>query len=128
MLKKYHCMRRPRTTQERRENGKRSQFARPKRSSCNLPNAWDDKNIVSQRSWKKRRRSQYRVGGRGQKHSVLTCYYLPEFWQLERWMENHDVPCSMKYLRDKNVGLFTWWSDKNIDIQRLLVKFNLELV
>lgn len=125
MTKKYH-VRRPKTTQERRENGKRSQFARPKRSSCNLPNAWDDKEVMSQRTWKKRRKSQYWVDGRGEEHNVLVAYNPSRIYWLETWMENHNVPCSIKRFRNKGTCTFTWWSDKDVDIQGLLTRFNIE--
>lgn len=71
--KPKHCMRHPRTTQERRVNGKRGVLRfdeyhvhiRGKRSMPNLPEAWDDVVIngyYSQHtSWKKLRRTQYRI-------------------------------------------------------------------
>jgi hypothetical protein len=93
--------RRPRTTQERRENGKRNKWGRARRSQSNLPNAWDDKPITVQDTWKGKRRKQYREGGRGQQHEI----FLPNddsqkrwwgfwvnTWQLEQWFEDHDIP------------------------------------
>ncbi len=119
-------MRRPRTTQERRENGKRSQFARPKRSASNLTNAWDDKVVTQQRTWKKRRRSQYRVGGRGKEHRVLLEYHPSRLYWLKLWMEDHDVPCSIKYLYG-NVCEFVWWTDKDVHMDRVLAQNNVKI-
>ena len=45
-------LRHPRTTQELRENQGRNPFARGKRRKGNLPSAWDDLWIRSQKSWK----------------------------------------------------------------------------
>ena len=60
----------PRTTQERRANGRRSIHVdgeyvvrlRPCRSMRNLVDAWDDvfRNDWSHRSWKRHRKTQYR--------------------------------------------------------------------
>lgn len=52
----YH--RQPRTTQERRRNIRDREFTRGKRR--NIPNAWDDISIRRQKSWKKKRNTQYR--------------------------------------------------------------------
>jgi len=67
---RYRQHRRPRTTQERRENGKRNSIdfdgykvkIRASRNMSNLVEAWDDINRSSSedRSWKKFRKEQYR--------------------------------------------------------------------
>ena len=60
----YH--RHPRTTQERRFSQDRFDLTiRGKRRSNNLPNAWDDIGIRPERSWKKLRKTQYRVDKTG---------------------------------------------------------------
>ena len=62
----------PRTTQERRANGKRSNYinvdgykikTRARRSQCNLPCHWDDliRKDEDDRTWKRHRRTQYKV-------------------------------------------------------------------
>jgi hypothetical protein len=64
-------LRNPRTTQERRVNGKRSNFievdgykikTRPSRNWCNLVEAWDDipRKDYKDRSWKRHRKTQYK--------------------------------------------------------------------
>ena len=62
-------MRYPRTTQERRVNGKSNILEideyhikiRAKRNFRNLPNSYDDLWIYYEKSWKKKRRTQYKV-------------------------------------------------------------------
>jgi hypothetical protein len=67
-------LRHPKTTQERRANGKRSKWARGRRSAANLPEAWDDINLSRRgRGWKNKRRTQYICGGRGTKYVL----YIP---------------------------------------------------
>jgi hypothetical protein len=65
-----HALRHPRTTQERRATGKRNKWGRAKRNFVNLPNAWDDFWVKRQRSWKKKRKTQYNPEGRGQKYTI----------------------------------------------------------
>lgn len=72
MAWKYRCLRRPRTTQERRANGKRSFLEidgykiklRAKRNYRNLPNAWDDIVIHDfcrqHLCWKKLRKTRWK--------------------------------------------------------------------
>jgi hypothetical protein len=36
-------------------------------------------------------------------------------------MEDHDVPCSIKYLYG-DVCEFTWWTDKDVDMDRVLAQ------
>jgi hypothetical protein len=64
------CHTRPKTTQERRYTCVRGQFincedyiVRIRRNWKNIPNAWDDKIIssLSHKSWKRHRRTQYRL-------------------------------------------------------------------
>lgn len=62
-------MRKPRTTQERRANGKRCYLLiddykvniRASRNMSNLVEAWDDIWNTGQRSWKKYRKHQWKV-------------------------------------------------------------------
>lgn len=65
-------LRHPHTTQERRVNGKRSNFivvdgyeikTRPSRNQINLPSAWDDllNRSWDDRCWKRYRKTQYKT-------------------------------------------------------------------
>lgn len=82
---RYRSYRSPRTTQERRLNGSRKdrdqsesnyKWSRKKRCRHNLPNMYDDIPYAHQRSWKKRRKTQYRQGGeRRVKHEEHFWFY-----------------------------------------------------
>jgi hypothetical protein len=53
--KQARYYRKPRTNQERRENGRRGKWNRAKRNAHNLANAWDDKPLSRghwSKSWK----------------------------------------------------------------------------
>ena len=71
---KYVYYRNPRTTAEAKAN--QEGWGRPRRRPCNLPNAYDDYYPQADRkSWKAKRKTQYRPGGRGKEHSVVVDYY-----------------------------------------------------
>ena len=53
-MKAWLGFRHPHTTNEKRHNSRHSPWHRAKRSQANLPDAWDDKSIIGQRSWKKK--------------------------------------------------------------------------
>lgn len=69
--KKYRGHRRPKTTQERRANGKRNFIywgeykvsLRASRNTSNLVEAWDDVNrsCINHDCWKQYRKTQYKV-------------------------------------------------------------------
>jgi hypothetical protein len=99
----YRC---PRTTQERRINGKRSEYGRAKRNQSNLVNAYYDKPTCVQKTWKVKRKHQYRVDGRGKKYQItINPKGLLSDWLLKQWFDEHDIPCRLipiyKLLRSK---------------------------
>lgn len=104
-FKKWY--RSPRTTQERRANGRRTDnipFVRAKRNAANLINAWDDRPHCVQKTWKEKRLTKYRVGKRGQKHELFFpsneygCWALT--WTLEEYFEDHDIPFNIETIRE----------------------------
>jgi hypothetical protein len=130
MLKKnYKFYRKPHTTQERRENGRKNKWGRAKRNKENLVTAYDDKYPTNQKSWKVRRHKQYREN-RGRQNSI----FLPKdknfFWgnmyRLENWFDEHDIPFRIERVFEKQqvIGYYLiWWSDKDIGIDYLLKEF-----
>lgn len=100
--KTYGWHRAPRTTQERRTNGKRSKWGRAKRNSRNLVNAWDDHGYCHQKTWKVKRLHQYR-DNRGEEHTLFLpndgskswCFWV-NTWELEQWFDEHDIPCRIE--------------------------------
>jgi hypothetical protein len=96
--------RNPRTMQERRANGKRSKWARAKRNKALATLVDWNKHHGYQKSWKKKRKTQYRVGGRGQEYR---CYidrddiphnhsYWNTYWDLEEYFKEHNIPFQIK--------------------------------
>lgn len=100
----YH--RSPKTTQERRATGVRSdrdeyshyEYARGKRRGKNLPNSYDDLRVAAydeRRCWKTQREKQYRCGSRGTKHELILdenkCNWSAEC-RLEEYFIEHDIP------------------------------------
>ena len=78
-------MRYPRTQQERRANGKRCEWARGRRSASNLPTAYDDKYVHTEKNWKGKRLTQYRPNGRGREHSLYISADR-EWGSLQHWV------------------------------------------
>ena len=96
----------PRTTQECRENGKRSKWARAKRSACNLPNTYDDLYVHKDKCWKSKRKQQFRHEGRGEKHTVWFeadgwyCQNYKTAHGLIEYLEEQDIPCYVQTIRE----------------------------
>lgn len=137
---RYRCHRSIRTTQEHRANGKRSdpdyKWARAKRCSNNLPDSWSDVRACYQKTWKHKRETQYRVGGRGKRHVLHLDFHVKE-WELQDYFEEHDIPYEIKRVRESRwrwseyrndwyhycvtVGfVMTYWTDKDIGIEYIL--------
>ncbi len=100
---KNHYFRHPRTTQERRENHKHNKWCRRRRNKANLTNAYDDIKENIQKSWKVKRRHQYREQGRGRQHELfLPANNIPNwaFWlsmyDVKQYFNNHDIPFRVK--------------------------------
>jgi len=99
--KNYGWHRAPRTTQERRVNGKRSKWGRAKRNQVNLVNHWDDKCPTYQKTWKVKRNHQYR--NRGQQHTTFlpndgskSWRFWVNIWDLEEYFDDHNIPCRIE--------------------------------
>lgn len=136
----------PRTTQERRNNGRRSKWERAKQSKTNLINWWDDKHHIIQKTWKVKRRHQYRDTSRGKKHFIFLPgrLFRSNTWKLERYFIEKDIPYHIKRIHSKNLPVYiisfqypnwimvlryrskflgyelAWWSDKDIGIDFIL--------
>lgn len=107
--------RHPRTTQERRENGKRrNNWGRAKRNQANLVSAWDDIHIRTQKTWKLKRRHQYRDKSRGTRHTL----FLPnssrkswgfwiDTWALREYLNSHDIPFCIEDKWNKEERVYT---------------------
>lgn len=105
--KNQRFYRRPRTTQERRVNGKRSKWARGRRNQANLTNTWDDRCSCVQNTWKVKRRQQYREHGRGQQHTIFlpngggpSWRFWVNTWELEEWFNDHDIPFRLEKVHE----------------------------
>jgi hypothetical protein len=97
--KNQRFYRRPRTTQERRANGKRSKWGRARRNQANLVDWHDDRCACVQKTWKVKRRHQYRDRARGQQHTIFLPHcggaswrFWVNTWELAEWFDNHDIP------------------------------------
>jgi hypothetical protein len=98
MYNKYYMFRCPRTNNEKRANQdeyegnvKIQAMCRGKRRPRNLADAWDDKHRCCQRSWKVRRKKQYRGYKRGEEHSVFLEGWCG-IWRMQEYFEKHDIP------------------------------------
>lgn len=100
--------RHPRTTQERRENGSRKdhelkQWRRAKRSACNIPNSYDDipnDKYKSHKTWKNKRKNQYRVGQRPEPTTLYIENVSGVSWEYSAWRKVWNLT---EYLREQDI-------------------------
>jgi hypothetical protein len=97
--KKYHWLRGMRHANERRAAYVHPELVRGKRKPCNLPNPYDDKPHCHQKSWKVKRKKQYR--GRADKieFNIRLDSGVYE-WDLAEYFDEHDIPFRMKPVRE----------------------------
>ena len=101
MRKKYDgWMRNPRTTQERRNTQKHNKYGRRSRNVKTLPTSYDDINIHFDRCWKSKRKTQYRIGGRGSRYEIfieenrLANWHDAAYYKKKRlidYFDKHDI-------------------------------------
>jgi hypothetical protein len=142
-MRQFHrWYRHPRTTQERRASFAYKGYIRPSRNFRNLPNTYDDLVICHQKSWKKKRKTQYYVGGRGEAKTIYieaASEYTSNFswaykgaeWILKEFLEDNNIAytsetvkqgklywsfCRNKWVVSyKTVGYkITYWSKKDL--------------
>jgi hypothetical protein len=131
----------PRTTQERRVNGKRSKWNRGRRSAANLPTSYDDLWVRHERCWKSKRKTQY--VGRGQEHTIYipwnnenykhNIHCIRMYYRFEKYLKEHDIPHRVEKIQRKEPSIWynghytmpigheiTWWSDKDIGLDYII--------
>ena len=111
----------PRTTQERRAN--QEGWERPRRRPHLLPNTYDDIQSTVTKSWKDKRKTQYREGKRGQRHTIVVSHW--EVWDLREYFLDNDIPFELhdRWAWMRNVAV-SWWSDKDIGIEYILQRIH----
>ena len=103
----YKWYRTPRTTQERRINcsPEHMQFVRAKRRPNNLADAWDDKPVHHQKTWKHKRKTQYFPSGRGKRREI-DCFDMSwdKLWKIQKFFDNHNISYRIEESRVKKTG------------------------
>lgn len=98
--KQYSYFRRPKTTAERKANDdpEIKNYVRGKRLPKTLPDTWDDQKLTYSKSWKDRRKTQYRPQKRGKKHTIEVGvgFWRHGLWELEDYFLEHDIPYQIK--------------------------------
>ena len=100
--KNYGCYyRRVRTTQERRfsYDGEHKNYVRGKRRGCNIPSSYDDIASCVQKTWKVKRKRQYREGRRGKKNEVVVGKWSTS-WNFQEYCEEHNIPFAVEEVRE----------------------------
>lgn len=90
--KNYRYYRSPKTLNEAKAS-QDCEYVRAKRRPHNLPNGWDDQPHCTQKSWKVKRRKQYREKPRGKKHEM----FFEDLkwrvrWELQEYFDEHNIP------------------------------------
>ena len=105
MKKRQHdrWYRRPRSIGEARANCD-CEYARAKRRPVNLPDSWDDRPIRVNRdkSWKHKRKTQYRGNKRGERHELVTDNSIFEY-DFKEYCEQHDIPHKVENLYESYI-------------------------
>lgn len=119
--------RHPKTIQEKRQN--QDGYCRPKRNPKRLVDFWDDRPVRHQKSWKNSRRTQYRTGKRGRRHTIFIDDMYITLWSIEDFFVEHSIPYNIEKVYAENstfrnlIGYnIIWWSDKNIGINYIVNK------
>jgi hypothetical protein len=81
---RYGSMRHPRTTQEMRSYGDPDHRKYSRSGRHHLPNAYDDIWVCSDKSWKSRRKQQYRIDKTGYALREFQADYGDESYQVYR--------------------------------------------
>ncbi len=96
-----------RVTSEKRAN-QDCEYVRAKRKPSSLPDPWDDYNTVVTKSWKDKRKTQYRGEKRGPKQSIhLNDKAWRILWDLEEYFKKHDIPYRVEKKRKKVIYTVT---------------------
>lgn len=113
-----------RTTAEARAN-QDCEYARAKRRKANLPDPWDDKPKVTTKSWKDKRKHQYKVDGRGKKYSIkyeIDGYWWQShrgIWELTQYFENNSISYDIEKHKVFDYSYEHWQTGKKINVCRL---------
>ena len=89
---------------ELRQYYKSPEYVRAKRNPTNLPTDWDDIRSCIQRSWKVKRKKQYR--GRSKNKCVVFLPINIKSWDLGEHLEDHDIPFNMEYVTEQRTNSY----------------------
>lgn len=92
--------RHPRTAQERRATPTGFKWSRAGRNQKNLPTERDDIIVRLEKSWKRKRKTQYRESPRGQRHEVYISVdpyrwgrrHYQDLYKITEYLQDHDIP------------------------------------
>jgi hypothetical protein len=130
---KYRWYRRINTRQERianseyRDEGRRIKWGRPKRSPWRLDPWNDEPRHTKQKSWKKKRKKQYYVDGRGKPYKT-TFYDRVDLWNFKEECERLGIPYKVEHkaIRRRKVWYQyekrVFWGYENIFLNHILYK------
>jgi hypothetical protein len=80
-------------------------WCRAKRRPANLPDSWDDRSRCIQDTWKVKRKTQYHIGGRGKKHTIVFDRKIKE-WILQEYFEKHNIPYKIESVNESYMRKF----------------------
>jgi len=99
-MSKYFCKwyRNPHTRNEKKQN--QEGWCRAKRRPAHLIDSYDDKPHGHQKSWKKFRKTQYHIGGRGKEHTLRISNNNISIWSLEKEFRKLNIPFRIDEVRE----------------------------
>jgi hypothetical protein len=103
---KYNCCHAGRVQQELRanseyrEDGERVKWGRGSRGKHQLDQWLNDKPHNHEKSWKRKRKTQYRDRASMQEHTLEFDNNVYKWWDVQEWFDDHDIPCRIERINE----------------------------
>jgi len=130
-MSRFGFYRHPKTSQERKHH--QSEWEddifvpiRGARKTRNLVDAWDDVPRHFQRSWKKQRRTQYKVADKTNKVKKDSSNYAKSMKKRDHWHDNHRW-CACKSRRCKNCQKSGIWKSQDDYFERCRKRYQAKM-
>lgn len=90
---------------EYREDGERVKWGRPIRSGMYMDQWNNDKPHNHEKSWKKKRKTQYRNRSEMVEHTIYLEDRVYKLWEVQRWFDSQDIPYRVEDIRKSHTRM-----------------------
>lgn len=109
----WHWLRIPRHAGEKRAYYRNPEYVRAKRKPNNLPDPWDDVIGLDQKTWKVKRKKQYRSRNMLNEYCIKL-YFNDYSWYLINYLDELNIPYKEISHRRWNSWGIVYWAEKPI--------------